>query len=164
LLEFSNLDFGMVEFEIPSLEISPMASPEALHKKLREICLPLPEVAETVKWGHTVFVAGKKMFAVIGGHNDQPTIGFKTTFAKQAELVNRREFYPSPYAAKHGWVTMDASGKVDWEEVAGFLKESYRLVALKRMLKSLDGTETRESAGASGPTAGPKAQRPSKGR
>jgi len=33
--------------------------------KLRGICLPLPEVVETVKWGHPTFEAGKKVFAVL---------------------------------------------------------------------------------------------------
>jgi len=33
--------------------------------KLREICGVLPEVVETVKWGHPTFEAGKKIFAVL---------------------------------------------------------------------------------------------------
>jgi hypothetical protein len=33
--------------------------------RLRNICLRLPEVKETVKWGHPTFEAGKKMFEVL---------------------------------------------------------------------------------------------------
>jgi hypothetical protein len=33
----------------------------ALLIKLREICLALPEVVETIKWGHPTFEAGKKI-------------------------------------------------------------------------------------------------------
>ena len=36
----------------------------AILARLRGICLRLPEVRETVKWGHLTFEAGKKMFAV----------------------------------------------------------------------------------------------------
>ena len=37
----------------------------AILARLRRVCLGLPEVRETVKWGHPTFEAGKKIFAVL---------------------------------------------------------------------------------------------------
>lgn len=37
---------------------------------------------------------------------------------------------------KHGWVSMDASGKIDWEDVRAMIHESYSLIAPKKKQKA----------------------------
>jgi len=110
---------------------------------LRRICLALPESAETVTFGHPTFVAGKRSFAVLDRYKSEYAIAFKATPADQAALTMDRRFYVSPYSGKHGWTSLRlASAKdwaaIDWDEVATLLEASYRLVALKRMLRTLD--------------------------
>ena len=109
-----------------------------LLKQLREICLPLPECKETLKWGNPTFVAGKKMFAVLDRYHDRWCIAFVATFPDQKRLVAKPGFFPAPYAAKYGWVCRDAEGKLSWKEMEKLLLSSYRLVALKRMLAALE--------------------------
>ena len=109
----------------------------ALLNRLRKVCLSLPEASETVKWGHPTFVAGRKMFAVLDEYGGRPCIAFRATPSRQAQLIRDQRFYAAPYAAAHGWVCMHADQAVDWKEVAELLHNSYRLVALKRMLDAM---------------------------
>ena len=107
-------------------------------KEVRAICLALPESSEVEAWGHPTFRAGKKMFAAFGGEGNDLTIGLKVGFERQEELLQDERFFPTPYAAHQGWVSLRLDGKVDWEEVRALAREAYRQVALKRMLTALD--------------------------
>ena len=120
------------------METKSLARREHLLRRLREICLRLPETVETVKWGNPTFVAGKKMFAVLDRYHDRWCIAFRAHPRKQAELIEQAGFFPAPYAAKHGWVCLDAEGKIDWPQVEELLVASYRTVALKRMLTAIE--------------------------
>jgi len=74
----------------------------ALLIKLREICLALPEVVETIKWRHPTFEAGKKIFAVLDHYHGRPCIAFRTSMEEQKKLCRDERFFPAPYAAKRG--------------------------------------------------------------
>ncbi|HMF13764.1 MAG TPA: MmcQ/YjbR family DNA-binding protein [Gemmataceae bacterium] len=67
------------------------------------------------------------------------TIGLKVGFDRQEELLADERFFPTPYAARQGWVSLRIDGKTDWDEVRGLIHEAYRQVALRRMLKTMDG-------------------------
>lgn len=107
--------------------------------RLREICLDLPEVKETVKWGHPTFEAGKKIFAVLDRYQGRTCIAFRAPQERLPTLLADERFYEAPYGARHGWVCMHADGQFDWREVKDLLYTSYRQVALKRMLAVLEG-------------------------
>jgi predicted DNA-binding protein (MmcQ/YjbR family) len=106
--------------------------------RIRSICLPLPEAKEEIKWGHPVFVAGKKMFAGFGEDAKVAVLGFKVPDDKFDEMVASGRFSPAPYAARFNWVNIELRAPVDWRELEALLVGSYRLVALKRMLLELD--------------------------
>ena len=106
--------------------------------RVRRICLPWPEVAESIKWGRPHFSAGKKLFANVGRTHERPAISMKVTPLLQAELVERPEFVLTPYSAHQGWVSHYTDAPFDWEEVAEYLRVGYRLVANKRMLAAMD--------------------------
>jgi predicted DNA-binding protein (MmcQ/YjbR family) len=111
---------------------------EKLLKRLRELVLALPEANEVEAWGHPTFRAGKKMFAACGGVPGNFTLGLGVGHDRQEELLRDSRFFPTPYAAHRGWVSLHLDGKTDWDEVDGLLREAYRKVALKRMLQALD--------------------------
>jgi predicted DNA-binding protein (MmcQ/YjbR family) len=111
---------------------------QKLLQQVRDICLALPEAAEVEAWGHPTFRAGKKMFAAIGEGDEGVTIGLKVGFDRQGELLKDDRFFPTPYAAHQGWVSLRLDGKIDWDEVEELVREAYRQVALKRMLQALD--------------------------
>jgi predicted DNA-binding protein (MmcQ/YjbR family) len=104
---------------------------------LREICLTLPDCKETLTWGNPTFVAGKKQFAVLDRYHDRWCIAFVADGPRQRDLLKRVGFFPAPYGAKYGWVCRDAEGRIGWKEMRRLLIESYRKVALKRMLEAM---------------------------
>jgi predicted DNA-binding protein (MmcQ/YjbR family) len=108
-------------------------------QQVRSICLALPEAVEVEAWGHPTFRASKKMFAAFGEGPDGVTIGLKVGHDRQEELLNDDRFFPTPYAAHQGWVSLRLDAKTDRKEVEGLLVEEFRQVALKRMLQALDG-------------------------
>jgi predicted DNA-binding protein (MmcQ/YjbR family) len=107
-------------------------------ERVRKICLVLPEAKEVEAWGHPTFRAGKKMFAGFGEDADGLTIGLAMGFERQDELLNDKRFFPTPYSARLGWVSLHIDGKTDWNELRGLIQDAYRQVALKRMLKALN--------------------------
>jgi predicted DNA-binding protein (MmcQ/YjbR family) len=107
-------------------------------KKVRSLCFGLPEASEVEAWGHPTFRAGKKMFAGFGQENGVLSLGLKVGHDRQEELLQDARFFPTPYAAHMGWVSLRLDGKTDWNEVRELLREAYRQVALQRMLKALD--------------------------
>jgi predicted DNA-binding protein (MmcQ/YjbR family) len=111
---------------------------QAMLARLRKICLSLPEVRETVKWGHPTFEAGKKMFAVLDHYDGRPCLAFRAAPERQDEYLVDERFFEAPYAARYGWLCLRADGALDWNEVADLVRGSYRQVALKRMLAALD--------------------------
>ncbi|HEV8069856.1 MAG TPA: MmcQ/YjbR family DNA-binding protein [Planctomycetaceae bacterium] len=110
----------------------------AVLARLRRVCLQLPEVRETVKWGHPTFEAGKRIFAVLDRYDGRPCIAFRAPLDRVDELLADERFTEAPYAARFGWVCLNVDGPIDWAEVEWLVQGSYRLVALKRMLAALD--------------------------
>ena len=118
---------------IPRNRISPGRDLEsALLLNLRKICLALPEVVETIKWGHPTFEIGKKAFAVLDHYHGAPCIAFLAPKEEQRKLARDKRFFPAPYAAKHGWFCLSADTKLNWLEIQRLILASYRLAATKR--------------------------------
>src|SRR6516165_8256909 len=105
-------------------------SHDAAMKQLRAICLALPEVTEVMAWGHPTFRAGKKLFAGCGVDEVGLTLGLKVGFERQEELLKQERFFPTPYAAHQGWVSLRIDNETDWDEVNQLAREAYRQVAL----------------------------------
>src|SRR6266849_4217435 len=120
--------------------MSSAKSHDKILQQLRNLCLAFPEAKEVEAWGHPTFRAGKKLFAAFGDDGDGPTLGVKVGFTRQDELLRDDRFYPTPYAARQGWVSLRIDAKTDWNEVGGLVGEAYRQVAISRMLKALDGS------------------------
>jgi predicted DNA-binding protein (MmcQ/YjbR family) len=113
------------------------------YERFREICLSLPKTSEVFveNWGHPTFRVGPnaKMFASCSNpDSDSAVLGMKVDKAHQAALVATDERYSvAAYVGKHGWINIDASGEVDWDEVRELVVESYVLNAPKRLAKRL---------------------------
>lgn len=109
--------------------------------EVRDVCLALPESVEVEAWGRPTFRAGKKIFAVFEGDDDHPyAVIFKPEAEERPALLGDERFYSPRYWGPGGWLGLDLTrAEVDWREVAELLETSYRQVALKRMLKTLDG-------------------------
>ncbi len=109
---------------------------------LRKVCLALPESVEVMAWGRPTFRAGKKMFAVFEGNDEHPfAVIFKADSDERPALLQDPRMYVPAYYGPSGWLAFDfTAADVDWSEIAELIDASYRQVALKRMLKALDGS------------------------
>jgi hypothetical protein len=109
--------------------------------EVRRVCLGFPEAVEVEAWGRPTFRAGKKIFAVFSGTDERPWgLIFKPDSEERDALLEDERFYSPPYFGPSGWLALDLeAAPVDWDEVRELADASYRQVALKRMLKALDG-------------------------
>jgi predicted DNA-binding protein (MmcQ/YjbR family) len=108
--------------------------PSGVLERLRALCLSLPETSEVEAWGHPTFRVRDKIFVGAGAEDGKWSIGVKATPERQSELVaTDQRFTIARYVGKHGWVTMSVGDRVDWDEVAELVRDSYRLVAPKTL-------------------------------
>jgi predicted DNA-binding protein (MmcQ/YjbR family) len=112
------------------------AAERTLHK-LRALCLALPETRETSSWGHPNFKAGSRTFVAFERVKGRPSIAFRLDPADVERFLKRKSFFTTPYG-RGMWVSLWADATIDWKAVADLVERSYRVVALKRMLKEMD--------------------------
>ena len=118
--------------------------PERL-ERLRQICLALPEVSEKPTWGDPTWRVRDRIFAMQKGNfpGGRPSVWFKAHDGAQSTIVGSfpDRFFVPPYVGHKGWVGAYVDGsRVDWQELADLIEESYRLIAPKRLVAVLDGT------------------------
>ena len=132
------------------MELKPKAG--SVLKRMREICLALPDTKETLTWGEPHFRVGDKIFAGCGDEHGQTVIGFKLEM-DHADAVIQEDprFRRAPYVGHKGWVSMDASRVKDWSEVRPLILESYRLIAPNKSLAKLPGAAAPKKPGAKRP-------------
>jgi hypothetical protein len=111
--------------------------------QLTKICLVLPEVTRYLSGDHAGFMVGKKKFVYfLNNHHGDGIVGFtcKVLPGENEALVKAQpsRFYRPAYLASSGWVALRLDrGKVDWREVKELVTASYRLLAPKRLTRTL---------------------------
>src|SRR5215207_3623822 len=108
--------------------------------RVRDVCLELPEAVEVEAWGRPTFRAGKgKMFAIYEGDEQHPrALVVKPDEGERQALLQDERFYHPRYHGAYGWVGLDlVRTEPDWDEVAELVRDSYRQVAIKRLLTAL---------------------------
>jgi predicted DNA-binding protein (MmcQ/YjbR family) len=106
-------------------------------RRLRAMCLALPETSETASWGHPNFKAGARTFVAFERVKGRASIAFRLEPADVDRVLERTSFFVTPYG-RGQWVSLWADGAIDWKRVEDLVDRSYRVVALRRMLKALD--------------------------
>jgi len=105
------------------------------NERIREICMALPHVAETVNWGHhLVYWAGDrdiggKMFAM----TDLDGTGFGVLWfhcgaERFHELLETEGISASPYLAKAHWVTLERWDALRPREIEQELRRAHALI------------------------------------
>jgi predicted DNA-binding protein (MmcQ/YjbR family) len=115
------------------------------NEKIREICLSLPHVTESVNWGHhLVFWVGDKsidgkMFALI--HLDGEGTGvlwFHGGAERYAELLEVEGIIPAPYMARAHWVTVERWDVLRSREFEEELRRAHELIYAKLPKRTKD--------------------------
>jgi hypothetical protein len=110
------------------------ARAEAL-ERLRAIRATLPETTERPSHGApSFFVRDKKCFLMLldDHHGDgRFAIWCAAEPGMQEALVGAdpETFFRPPYVGHRGWLGVMLHGKVDWDEIAGFVEDAYATVA-----------------------------------
>jgi predicted DNA-binding protein (MmcQ/YjbR family) len=70
----------------------------------------------------------------------RPAVWCKAAPGNQEVMVKAapERFFVPPYMGPSGWVGIWLDRRVDWDELAQLLRDAYRLVAPKRLLRVLD--------------------------
>ena len=112
--------------------------------RLRRICLALPEAHEVEAWGEPTFRVRNKVFAMYASANTHHGAGRHAVWCKagpgnQALMVAAEpsRYFAPPYVRPSGWIGIWLDRNPDWKEVAALMRDSYRLVAPKKLLAQL---------------------------
>lgn len=112
--------------------------------RIREIAFALPEVTERISHGAPCFfVRDKKTLCYFRDNHhddDRLCIWLPAPTGVQADLVGQEphRFFVPPYVGHRGWLGVLLNVDPDWDEIAGMLAESYRMVAPKKLIALLD--------------------------
>jgi predicted DNA-binding protein (MmcQ/YjbR family) len=106
---------------------------------VRAFAASLPEAWEDHPWGESVFKVGKKVFVFFGVLDDDPRLRFTVKLRDAHEEAMSFEWVgPAGYGLdRGGWVTCVAPDDVPVEMVTGWVEESYRSVAPKKLVALL---------------------------
>ncbi len=118
--------------------------------RLRKVCLALPEAHEVEAWGEPTFRVRNKLFAMYaaaGNHHGagRPAVWCKAAPGNQALMVGAEptRYFVPPYVGPSGWVGVWLDRNPDWAEVKELTRDSYRLVAPKKLAALIDTQEDR---------------------
>jgi predicted DNA-binding protein (MmcQ/YjbR family) len=101
---------------------------------LREICLALPETHEEITWGSDLnFRVRAKIFCFPG----ETAITVKVPKDALIGLLDDPRFALAAYVGRFGWLTMQLVEPIDWAEVEGLVRGSYRLIAPKTLARQV---------------------------
>lgn len=114
-------------------------------RRLRRLCLALPEAHEVEAWGEPTFRVRNKMFAMYAAPNNhhgagRPAVWCKAAPGNQSLMVRAApdRFFVPPYVGPSGWIGVWLDRDPDWTEVRELVCDSYRLTAPRRLQALLD--------------------------
>jgi hypothetical protein len=120
-----------------------MADRSDVLRRLREICLALPETSERPSHGApSFFIRGKTCFLMLldDHHGDgRLAIWCPAPAGDQQLLVDAdpEKFFVPPYVGGRGWLGVRLDHGLDWEEVSGIVEDAFCTVAPKKLVEQL---------------------------
>ena len=104
-------------------------------RRLRAVCLTLPEAIERETWDDATFRVRERNFAMVRRDDGRIAIWCKAPPGSQDVLVGAdpRRFFRPPYLGPKGWIGMWLDRRPDWMEVEAIVRRSYRLVAPRKL-------------------------------
>jgi predicted DNA-binding protein (MmcQ/YjbR family) len=108
-------------------------------KRVRALCLALPETFERETWEHPTFRVGSgkgKIFCTAAVDGSTCTMKSDPE-EREALLAQGDPFFLPPYVGGKGWVGVRLDRRTDWDEVAELIATSYCLIAPKRLARQV---------------------------
>jgi hypothetical protein len=110
---------------------------EGVLKRLRTLCLRLPETTEGLSFGNIAFRAGKRPFVVLDHYKGVDCIFICVDQGQRDVLLSDKHFFKAPYDPHEKGLCRNLRA-IDWGQMRALITASYRQVALKRMIAALD--------------------------
>lgn len=109
-------------------------------ERLRGICLALPEATEKTAWGDPTFRVRDRIFAMLKRGDGALSVWVKAPDGAQEVLIgaNPALFFRPPYVGHRGWIGLRLSRVGEWGEVEAHVRQSYRMVAPRRLAAHLE--------------------------
>jgi hypothetical protein len=110
-------------------------------RRIRDVCLGLPETSERLSHGApTFFVRGKRAFVMVltDHHGDgRFAIWCAAPPGMQSLLVDAdpERFFVPPYVGHRGWLGFRLDRELDGDELAGILEDAYAQVAPAKLVE-----------------------------
>jgi hypothetical protein len=115
---------------------------ERVLKKIREICLGLPETSERLSHGApTFFVRDKRAFVMVltNHHGDgRFALWCAAPEGMQSMLIEAdpERFFVPPYVGHRGWLGVRLDRGRHWDELAGIAEDAYAAVAPPKLVEA----------------------------
>jgi predicted DNA-binding protein (MmcQ/YjbR family) len=110
--------------------------------RVRALCLALPGATEKPGPMPGFLVRGKTFAWFTDNHHGDGRVALtlKAAPGDQDLLVTADpiRFFRPPYVGQHGWIGARLDRDPDWDELAALIRDSYRLIAPKRLVARLD--------------------------
>lgn len=105
-------------------------------KRVRKICLDLPDTMEKISHGEPTFFAKKRVFAMFSNNHHQDghvAVWVPAPPGLQEALIEEapNAYYRPPYVGGSGWVGIELD-QVNDEVLAGHLRQAWNLIAKKK--------------------------------
>ena len=112
---------------------------DVLADRVRQFVADLPEAWEDHPWGDTVYKVGKKVFVFLGISDPGSELHCTVKLRDSHEEAMAFEWVvPAAYGlARGGWVSCTVPDDAPIEMITGWIEESYRLVAPKKLVAQL---------------------------
>ena len=105
-------------------------------KRVRKICLSLPDTTEKISHGEPTFFAKKRVFAMFSNnhhHDGHVAVWVPAPPGLQEALIEEAPgvYYRPPYVGGGGWVGIELD-QVNDEVLAGHLRQAWNLITKKK--------------------------------
>ena len=111
--------------------------------RLTALCSDFPEIARELHGSHATFrVRGKPFVYFLNDHHGDGVVSFCWKAGpgenRQWVALDPTRYFLPAYIGPRGWAGLRLDrGRPDWKAVAGFARDSYRLVAPKSLIARL---------------------------
>ena len=115
---------------------------DAALKRVRALCLALPEATERLSHGAPCFFVKKSFVMFLNDHHGDGRLAIWCAAPEGAQEAmigaDPERFFRPPYVGPSGWVGVRLDVRPNWDEIAGVIDDAYRTVAPPKLVAVLD--------------------------
>ena len=113
----------------------------AVLRRVRALCLALPETSERMSHGQpTFFIGGKTAFVMFmdNHHNDGRLALWCAATPEIQQMLIRSSpecYFMPPYVGYRGWVGVRLDRDLPWNDIAGLIEDAFLTVAPAKLIE-----------------------------